>query len=221
MRETNRRYWIIGSVTVASLLGACSATTPPSSASSLPPDAPMSIEVTDVHGSLRVEGSLRFVEGSDGWEGISLETGGSTMSVAVVLTRTLAADLVGGRLVSLPSAADTGQSQVAHYNVGDARGYREVRSVQMTIEDDSTVTIVAQLGAWENEPVAEGVSRPTIELPSTATMTLRGQLRLTCTPAIVAGESGNRLDPEFASPYCAALRTELGLDALLAISASI
>lgn len=196
-------------LTLVTLLSGCLVEGECGASASCPaPPPPMTAEVTDNPGAELVQGALNFYE-VDATDAVDLGASGAWLHMGVHLSRPVAADLVAGRLVELPPSAG-GWSQNAVYRIGARDVLREIRSLQLTVEADASVTVVAQLGP------AEWDSVPLTDLPSTATMTIRGPLRLGC--SFMLSDGAMQSDPEFRSSFCAGLRTELRLDALVARS---
>lgn len=204
------------------LLGvaACAASDPSPAGSSLPPEAPMTAELSDFPGPFPAYGALAFIMTSTGEE--SIEAGfhgdhGGFVGVGGHLSRARAADLVAGRLVETTGNGDGVFPAMTFTHPSGVEVQRPVINLRLSLQSASIVQVIAQLGP------AEGISTATPPgLASTATLTARGQLRLSCTiPPAPGGGTSMREDPAFSSPYCAELRTELGLDGLLAISNSI
>lgn len=180
----------------------------------------MVAEFTDFTEPAASDGSLRFAETPEGTLWVTFDVhgaagaGASTFGFGDDLSRARVADLVAGRLVET-TGVNTGVFQTIGFKRSDGvEVHRPVLSLRLSMQSESSVQIVMQLGA---ALVHEGALPA--DLPPTATLIVSGQLRLSCTthhPTI-----GGQLDPAFSSPFCSQLRAELGLDALLAISNSI
>ena len=202
---------------------ACDARSPSTGASLPAPEAPMIAESTDLSEPIPADGTLSFILGGDGSESIEIGAGGraagGTVGVGGHVSRARAADLVAGRLVETTGIGDGLFPNYAFERTTadgmPVRVLRSVTNIRLAMQGDSAVQFTAHMGA------AEGVGMPAPpDLPPTATLTVHGQLRLTCS-IVEPGGSRTVMDPAFSTPYCAGLRTELGLDALLAISNSI
>jgi len=206
---------------------ACASSDPTPLGSSLPPEATMSMELTDLQAPIPADGNLTFIQGYDsGPEGIAFKVlNGGEFGFSTGFSRERAGDLVAGRLVENTGLVSGAVVEATDARARDSLGpvkvringvdvIRQILNVRLTTQGDSAVVITAALGA------PDGVGIP--ELPPTGTLTARGQLRLSCSLQPAPGTTGGvRMDPAFSSPYCAGLRTELGLDHLLAISNSI
>lgn len=176
----------------------------------------MTAEITDIDGSILVDGYLLFyqLDGSVDDIELSIVSGVAGMQIAG-MTRPQAIELVAGRPLVPPPT-------FVRYRVGISDVLREAQTTQMTVEVDSSVTIVVQMGDWTDVTPPTEPHGPPLDLPRTATMTVHGPLRLGCSFAPSATEPGSlQLDASFTSTYCAALRAELGLDALVARSLRI
>lgn len=200
---------------------ACAASGPSTSPSLPAPEATMIAEFTDIPEPIPADGTLSFIQTGTGEDSIEVEAGGWPggsgfgAGVGAHLSRARAADLVAGRLVETTGIGDGVLPNMAFQRRDGIRVLRRVINIRLSLQGESSVQFTAQMGA------AEGVGMPAPpDLPLTATLIVRGQLRLTCS-IVEPGGSRTQMDPAFSSPYCAGLRTDLGLDALLAISNSI
>lgn len=208
MATVNYSRALVALLASAALFAGCDGSECGGSASCPEPPPLMAAQLTDVEGDIRVDGSLRFISLWGGGEDVSIYlTRGLTMQLDGI-TRAQAVDLVAGRVIVLPLAN-------VWYEVGLARVRRETRSVQMAIEHDLSVTLVIELGAWTEIPSPDAPPGPPLDLPTTATMTVRGPLRLECWYPTAMGQ---QYDPEFSSTYCNAVRAEVGLGPLVARS---
>jgi len=207
------------------LIVGCSSNTPSPAGLSLPREHFMTAEFTDFTEPAASDGSLSFFETPDGTLGVTFQVqgsgGGPRFGFGDDLSRARAADLVAGRLVETTGlenangAGVIGGLQPLQFQRADrVETDRPVLSLRLSMQSESSVLIVIQLGA---ALVHEGALPA--DLPPTATLIVSGQLPVSCT-TYEAG-IGGQFDPAFSSPFCSQLRTELGLDALLAISNSI
>lgn len=213
-------------VCLALSLPACAASGPEGN-KALPAAATMSIELTDLEAPIPGDGNLMFAQLDGVGPEIELQitSGGGNLGFGMNLSRERAGDLVAGRLVEDKGLVAGGPVDATDgrprdplgsmtFRIGGTDVVRTVISMRLTMQGDSAVVLTAALGA----PDGGGIP----DLPPTATLTARGQLRLSCSVQPAPGATGGvRVDAAFSTPYCAGLRTDLGLDGLLGISNSI
>jgi hypothetical protein len=198
---------LVGLAPLAMMFHGCDGPECGPSASCPAPPPPMLAEISDFGADLPVGGQLNFYEAVVS-EPLELSVAGSSAGLAAHLSRAQAVDLFAGRVVDVPSTVLGGSANYANYGPLTAEVHRPIRTLQLSIDADSSVTIVALLGAAER-------AGPVL----TASMTVRGPLQLACyfTPA-GADPAQQQADPTFSSRFCAGLSVELGLRGLVARS---